>query len=386
MRLLILLLQRLTRSLHETALNLIFLQPSQLISYGFNCSVHMNPVNIYGYTFSELKAVAVELNLPGYTSHQLSDWLYRKNAGSFDQMSNLSKETRRKLSDKYVLNKSLPVKVQVSEDGTKKYLFPARGNKYIESVYIPEKNRNTLCLSAQVGCKMDCVFCMTGKQGFQGNLTAGEIINQISSLPESDLLSNIVFMGMGEPLDNTENIIKSIDIMTSDYGFGWSPSRITLSTVGILPGLEKAIRETNCHLAISLHSPFTEERLNLMPVEKLFPIEKIIEYLKKGQFKRQRRISFEYIMLKNLNDSLRHINGLARLLNGLKCRINLIRFHEIPGTPLQSSSDETILRFKNRLNEKGILTTIRASRGQDIFAACGMLSTQYNGLENLQKK
>ena len=362
----------------ETALNLIILLPSHCCSHGIIIIEHMSPVNLFGYTFTELKAVTEALNLPGYTSHQLSDWLYRKNAASFDQMSNLSKETRKKLSDNYILSKPLPIKVQVSGDGTKKYLFPARVDKSIESVYIPEKNRNTLCISAQVGCTMDCVFCMTGKQGFQGNLTAGEIINQIASLPERDLLSNIVFMGMGEPLANTDNVIKSIDIMTSAYGFGWSPTRITLSTVGMLPGLEKVIQETRCHLAVSLHSPFDEERRSLMPVEKIYPIKEVVALLKKSQLKRQRRISFEYIMFRDLNDSMRHVNGLTRLLNGLKCRINLIRFHEIPDTPLRSSSDETILRFKNRLNEKGMLTTIRASRGQDIFAACGMLSTIHN--------
>ena len=334
--------------------------------------------NIYGKTLSELKDIVVKLKLPGYTSVQLIDWLYKKNAGSIEQMSNLSKETRIILSENFTLTKSSPVNVQVSEDGTKKYLFAAGEKNFIETVVIPEKNRNTLCISSQVGCSMGCIFCMTGKQGFQGNLSSGEIINQISSLPERDLISNIVFMGMGEPLANTENVIKSTEIMTSDYGFGWSASRITISTIGILPGLEKVIQETHCHLAVSLHSPFEDERLYLMPVEKLFPLTRVIDFLKKSQLKRQRRVSFEYIMFKDLNDTLRHVNGLTRLLNGLKCRINLIRFHEIPGVPLQSSSDETILRFKNRLNDKGILTTIRASRGQDIFAACGMLSTRFN--------
>jgi 23S rRNA (adenine2503-C2)-methyltransferase len=338
----------------------------------------MEANNLYGKTQAELDSIIRLLKLPSYTSKQITEWMYKKHIGTYEEMTNLSKETRKILSDNYTIQKTSPSDIQISLDGTKKYLFPAHDTKYIESVYIPEEKRNTLCISTQVGCKMGCVFCMTGKQGFQGNLSSGEILNQITSLPERNLLSNIVFMGMGEPLANTENVIKSIEIMTAAYGFGWSPSRITVSTIGILEGLEKIIHTTNCHLAISLHSPFEEERLQLMPSEKVFPIKRIVDYLKKSQFKRQRRISFEYIMFRDLNDSLRHINGLTRLLNGLRCRINLIRFHEIPGISLQSSSDETIMRFKNRLNEKGILTTIRASRGQDIAAACGMLSTLRN--------
>jgi 23S rRNA (adenine2503-C2)-methyltransferase len=219
---------------------------------------------------------------------------------------------------------------------------------------------------------------MTGKQGFQGNLSSGEMLNQISSLPERNALTNIVFMGMGEPLANTDNVIRSCEVMTSDYGFGWSPSRITISTIGLLPGLEKVIEKTRCHIAISLHNPFPQERLAIMPAEKHFPIHRIIDVLKKQQFKGQRRISFEYIMFRDFNDTPRHINGLTRLLNGLKCRINLIRYHEIPDSRLKPSPDETILWFKDRLNEKGILTTIRASRGKDILAACGMLSTLHS--------
>jgi len=228
-----------------------------------------------------------------------------------------------------------------------------------------------------VGCKMGCVFCMTGKQGFQGNLSVGEILNQIVSLPEQSDLTNFVFMGMGEPLANAENVLKSIEILTADYAYGISSSRITVSTIGMLPGLEKMLSLSNCHLAVSLHSPFTEERLKLMPVEKLYPINRVVEFLKMNPPGRQRRISFEYIMFDGLNDTARHVNGLARLLNGLRCRINLIRYHSIPGVALVSSSDETIQWFKARLNEKGFLTTIRASRGQDIFAACGMLSTYH---------
>ncbi len=333
--------------------------------------------NIYGKTITELKSICHSLSLPLYTSDQIADWLYKKHADSFDEMTNISKKTRNLLSEYYVLQKQLPVEVKVSEDNTKKYLFQLENNKFIESVFIPDKSRSTLCVSTQVGCGMGCVFCMTGKQGFNGNLTAGEILNQITSIAEREQLTNIVFMGMGEPLVNTENVIKSIEIICSSYGFGWSPSRITISSIGILPGLKRVIEDTNCHIAISMHSPFSDERLKLMPIEKSYPIKEIVDYLKTIRMKHHRKISFEYIMLKDVNDTIRHVKGIARLLNGLKCRINLIRFHQIPGVDLLPSTDENMMRFKDRLNEKGFIATIRASRGRDIFAACGMLSTKY---------
>jgi 23S rRNA (adenine2503-C2)-methyltransferase len=290
-------------------------------------------------------------------------------------MTNLSKESRQKLQAVFYIGINAPARVQVSADGTKKYLYAVKNDKYIETVFIPEEKRSTLCLSSQVGCKMGCVFCMTGKQGFQGNLSAGEILNQIISLPECEQLTNYVFMGMGEPLANTENLLKSIEIMTSEYGLGIGSSRITVSSIGMFPGLELLLEQSKCHLAISLHSPFDDERLHLMPVEKVFPLKRIISFLKNNPLGCQRRVSFEYILFRGINDTTRHVNGLSRLLNGIRCRINLIRYHPIPGVALECPDEETIQWFKTRLNEKGILTTLRASRGKDIFAACGMLSS-----------
>lgn len=332
-------------------------------------------VNIIGTTMDEIHETVKAFGLPGYTAGQLADWLYKKKITSFDDMSNLPRETRKLLTENFEIGLNVPTRVQESADGTRKYLFEVKDGKYIEAVYIPESDRSTLCISSQVGCKMGCVFCMTGKQGFHGNLSSGEILNQILSLPEKEKLTNYVFMGMGEPLANTENVLKCIEVMTSSYGLGISSSRITVSTIGIIPGLERILSQSRCHIAISLHSPFDAERLALMPVEKIFPVKRVVDFLKMNAQVRQRRISFEYIMFKGINDTARHINGLTRLLNGLRCRINLIRFHPIPGVPLESSDEDTILWFKNRLNEKGLLTTIRASRGKDIFAACGMLST-----------
>lgn len=332
-------------------------------------------INIFGFTMQEIREISDKHGFPAYTSGQISDWLYKKGAKTFEEMSNLPKATRQLLVEEYFIGIDGPSDVQVSEDGTKKYLFPVKNAKYIEAVFIPETSRSTLCISSQVGCKMGCTFCMTGKQGFHGNLSPGEILNQIYSLPEKDSLTNYVFMGMGEPLANTENLLKSLEVMTSSYGLGISPSRITVSTIGIIPGLDKILNQSRCHLAVSLHTPFDTERSQLMPVEKVFPIKRVVDFLKQNSQDRQRRISFEYIMFRGINDTPKHINGLTRLLNGLRCRINLIRYHPIPGVPYESSDEETIHWFKTRLNEKGLLTTIRASRGKDIFAACGMLST-----------
>ena len=330
---------------------------------------------LFGKTIDELIPLVREAGLPSFTGRQIAEWLYHHRIDSIDGMTNLSKAARKKLGEKYTVGKSSPVDVTESADGTRKYLFTAGDNNYIESVFIPEKNRNTLCLSCQAGCRMGCHFCMTGMQGFRGNLDAGEIINQVVSIPESDKLTNLVYMGMGEPFDNTENVIKSIEILTSDWGFSMSPRRITVSTIGIIRGMKEFLARTGAHLALSLHNPFPEERIELMPAVKTNSLDEVMRVINEFDWGRQRRISFEYIMLKDLNDNDRHINGLTKLLGGLRCRLNLIRFHSVPGMPFESSDSETIKRFRDRLNERGITATIRASRGEDILAACGMLST-----------
>lgn len=331
---------------------------------------------LFGKTLEELEQVVAGLKFPGYTVSQLSDWLYKKDISSIDEMSNISRNNRALLSEKYSFGLQKFQNFQESSDGTKKYLFPSLKSKLIESAYIPENERNTLCVSSQVGCKMGCLFCMTGKQGFQGNLTAGDILNQVRSLPERDKLTNIVYMGMGEPLDNTEEVLKSLEILTSDWGFAMSPRRITVSTIGILPGMKEFIEKSECHLAISLHTPFETERKKLMPVENIYPLHEVISEVKKHNWFRQRRVSIEYIMFRDLNDTDRHINELARLLNGIKCRVNLIKFHQIPDTPLNGSPLEIMEAFRDKLNAKGITATIRKSRGEDIYAACGLLSTK----------
>ena len=333
--------------------------------------------NLFGKTLHEIKEIVKELSIPSYSTEQICDWLYKKNIDSIDEMSNLSKSARTELSKKYTVVHYEPLDIQVSSDGTKKYLFQTLHSRYIETAYIPENLRHTVCVSSQAGCKMGCLFCMTGKQGFQGHLTSGEILNQIISIPEKNKITNIVYMGMGEPLDNPDEVLKSLEILTSSYGYGMSPSRITVSTIGMIPAIKIFAEKSNCHLAVSLHSPFTEERKKIMAVENVFPVAEVVDILKSLQFGRQRRISFEYIMLGGFNDTQRHVNEILRLLNGLKCRINLIRFHPFHGTSLKPSEDNTIIQFRDNLVRKGIMTTIRASRGQDILAACGLLSTMH---------
>ena len=331
---------------------------------------------LFGKTLTELQGITEMLGLPKYNAKQISDWLYKKDIISVNEMTNLSVKTRELLNDKYDTGITPPVKAETSRDGTKKYLFQTSGGNHIETAMIPERERITVCVSTQAGCKMGCIFCMTARQGFQGNLTAGEILNQIKSIQESNKVSNIVFMGMGEPLDNPDEVLKSIDILTSDWGFAMSPRRITVSTIGIIPAMIRFLEESEAHLAVSLHTPFNTERQQLMPVQAKYPIENVVSEIRKWDFGRQRRVSFEYILFEGFNDSAIHVKELSRLLNGLKCRINLIRFHPILGSHLKSPGEETIQNFKNQLNSKGILTTIRGSRGQDINAACGLLSTK----------
>ena len=331
---------------------------------------------LYGKKLKDLDRIAQSMDLPSYAGRQIAEWLYHKDVSDIAQMTNLSKKARSALSEKYQVGITPPASVQQSVDGTKKYLFPTIPGKFIETAYIPEKDRHTVCVSSQVGCKMGCLFCMTGKQGFQGNLTAGEILNQLRSIEEWQQVTNIVYMGMGEPLDNLDAVLESLEILTADWGYGMSPKRITVSTIGITPAMKIFLDRSTAHLAVSMHTPFDEERRKLMPVQQVYPLDEVLNEIRAWDFGRQRRVSFEYIMFKDVNDSPRHVKELSRILAGIRCRINLIRFHPIPDTPLESSSEETIQEFRDLLSEKGITTTIRASRGQDIYAACGMLSTK----------
>ena len=340
---------------------------------------------LLGKTLEELQALAEELGQKRFVGKQIANWLYSKHVTAVEAMTNLSAMARQRLAASYEVGCSAPVEAMRSVDGTVKYLYRTSQGHYIESVYIPDGKRATLCVSSQVGCKMGCAFCMTGRQGFNSQLSVSDILNQIYSLPERDTLTNIVFMGQGEPMDNLDNVLRATEALTAPWGYAWSPKRITVSTVGLAKGLIRFLDESRCHLAISLHHPIPSDRAALMPAEKAFGIADIVALLKQYDFCRksahrpegaaQRRLSFEYIVFKGINDTRRHADALIRLLDGLDCRINLIRFHDIPDTPLKGVSDEEMIALRDYLTNHGLFTTVRASRGQDIFAACGLLST-----------
>ena len=328
---------------------------------------------LLGHNLEELKYIVSLFGLPSFTAKQIADWLYKKRVRSIDDMTNLSKSAREKLSAEYEVGRVEYSGKIISSDGTKKYLFMI-GDRGVETVMIPDDDRSTICVSSQVGCKMGCKFCMPGRQGSHGHLTAGQILSQFLAIDAAEKLTTAVFMGMGEPLDNYHAVLKTIEILTAEWGFGWSPKRITLSTIGVLPTLKNYLDDCKCHLAVSLHDPFPSERLSLMPMQKPFPIEETVKLIKQYDFTGQRRVSFEYIMFAGINDTKKHADALIRLLSGLECRINLIRFHKIPDSELSPSPMPVIEAFKKRLNDAGIITTLRASRGEDVLAACGMLA------------
>ena len=330
---------------------------------------------LMGLNLLELKAVAKEFGMPAFTGGQMAKWLYIQHVTTIDEMTNISKNNREKLKAAYTIGCKKHIDAQYSNDGTIKYLFPTDNGKFVETVYIPDDDRATLCVSSQVGCKMNCLFCQTGKQGFEGNLSVADILNQIYSLPEIEKLTNIVFMGQGEPMDNYDNVLRTTQILTSDYGFAWSPKRITVSSIGVKSNLNRFLEESDCHIAISLHSPIPTERAEIMPGEKGMSIAETVELLRNYDFSHQRRLSFEYIVFKGVNDTERHAKEIIKLLKGLDCRINLIRFHTIPNVPLHGVDDRKMEEFRNYLTKHGVFTTIRASRGEDIFAACCLLST-----------
>lgn len=353
---------------------------------------------LLGKTLSELQEVALSVGLQKFAGKQLAQWLYVQRVRSIDEMTNISLKGREALKARYTVGRHAPVREAVSVDGTRKYLFAVENQKseienqkslnYIESVYIPEEDRATLCVSTQAGCKMGCRFCMTGTLGFHGQLPASEILNQIFEIDQLAItnhqssISNLVYMGEGEPMDNLDYVLRSLEIMTAEYGCAWSPKRITVSTVGI-PNMKRFLDESECHLAVSMHNPFAMERAAIMPAEKMMSITEVVALLKQYDWTHQRRVSFEYICWAGQNDTIRHAKELLRLLKGLNCRINLIRFHEgvenIKSDRHFPGSNEKQMEFlRDYLTQNGLTTTIRKSRGEDILAACGMLVNSLN--------
>ena len=340
----------------------------------------MSKTNLFGLNLAELQEVAANAGLPKFAAKQMADWLYKKNVSDIAQMANISVKGREALAEAYEVGRVSPTLTLTSSDGTRKMLFDYAG-KLVETAFIPDgrEERNTLCVSSQVGCKMACRFCMTGRQGFAANLTAGEILNQMASTEGHEDLTNMVFMGMGEPMDNIDEVLKSLQILTSPWGYAWSPRRITVSSIGIPSALRRLIDESEVHVAISLHSPFPDKRAELMPVQKGFPIADTLSLLAQYDWTGQRRLTFEYTLFQGVNDSAADVNALVKLLAPLKwCRVNLIAFNAIPDSELRGCQRKRMEWFRDALIEKGLTATIRLSKGQDIDAACGMLSTKRN--------
>lgn len=354
-----------------------------MIFFCYLCIMMTHPmptakIPLLGMTLEQLREVCVKAGAKPFAAKQIARWLYTARVTEIDEMTDLSLKVRESLSATYTVGREEPIGCARSKDGTVKYLFAGTPGCDVEAVYIPDRDRATLCVSSQAGCKMACKFCMTGRQGFHGDLTACRIINQVLSVENSLSLTNLVFMGMGEPGDNVDAVLAAIEILTAEWGMAWSPKRITVSTIGKLPSLKRFLDETRVHIAISVHSPFAEERADLMPSEKAWHLTEIFDMLRHYDWRKQRRLSVEYIMWRGVNDDMHHAAALARLVRGVDARVNLIRFHDIGDTTLQPCSTVTMERFRDRLNELGVTATIRASRGEDIMAACGMLAGAKN--------
>lgn len=330
---------------------------------------------LLGQELLELEAFVADLKQPRFVAQQLSQWLYKQRATNFEAMTNLSKAFRTTLSTEYSLGRLDPLLVQTSVDGTRKYLFPVTEQRTVETAMIPEGERCTLCVSSQVGCRMGCQFCATGKQPWGGNLTEAQILNQILGVEEHAELTNLVFMGMGEPLDNIDVLLRVLRILTAPWGLAMSPRRITVSTIGIFGGLERFLHESEAHLAISLHTPFETQRRELMPATAPYPLAELFRLLRKTNWRGQRKLSFEYVVLDGINDTKAHVAELCRLLRGIPALLNLISYHPHPNAAFARPKDRRLLQMREQLTAGGVFTTIRASRGQDIDAACGLLST-----------
>lgn len=356
-------------------------------------------VNLLGLSSPELREFLVGIGAQAYRADQLLKWIHHEGMVSFDEMTNLSKDFRQKLSECAVIEPPMVHQSHTSKDGTRKWLFKVEGGSLIEAVYIPEPTRATLCISSQAGCSLNCSFCHTGKQGFHRDLTSHEIIGQIWTvyhqlkaekvfLPgASRVISNVVMMGMGEPLMNTENVLRALRIMVDDLGYGLAKKRVTVSTSGVVPNIDKLSDAIEVSLAVSLHAPNNELRNILVPINKKYPIEELLAACKRYVAKQKNRVvTMEYVMLKNINDTPMHAKQLAKILMGLPCKVNLIPFNPFKGSEYERSTDEAIELFQTILMKAGYVTTIRKTRGDEIAAACGQLAGQIKDKTKRQER
>ena len=340
-------------------------------------------INLIGKSEADLCTIFSGLGEKPFRARQVLQWIHQRNASDFDAMTDLSKSLRTELGRVASIQLPEVLSEQISVDGTVKWLFESGAGQAVETVFIPEPGRGTLCISSQVGCALDCAFCATGAQGFNRNLQAAEIVGQVAHanrhLPPrpngEPAITNVVFMGMGEPLANYRNVVSALDVLLSDYAYGLSRRRITVSTSGIVPHIEKLGDDCNVSLAVSLHAPNDELRDKLVPINRLHPIADLLEASWRYAAKRANRyITFEYVMLRDVNDTLEHANQLARLLKGRPAKVNLIPFNPFAGNDYERSRSETIEKFQNRLRQRGLISTTRKTRGDDIDAACGQLA------------
>ena len=341
------------------------------------------PVNLFGLDREQLRAVFAERGEKPYRADQIMQWIYRRGRNSFDEMSNISKDLRNKLSVWFEIRTPELVTEQVSQDGTRKWVLRLDGGNAIETVYIPEEGRATLCISSQVGCAMDCSFCSTAQQGFNRNMTTAEIVAQVwfaartlgGDFQNERVISNIVFMGMGEPLANYNAVLPAIRILLDDFGFGLSKRRVTVSTSGLVPFMDRLREDVDTALAVSLHAPNDALRSELVPINRKYPIAELLAACRRYTADKDRKahIVYEYVMLDGINDRPEHARELAKLLGGMSAKVNLIPFNPFPQAQYRRSKPETIQAFSKVLRDKGVLTMTRKTRGDDIDAACGQL-------------
>ncbi len=334
--------------------------------------------SLCGHTLEEIFSL---ISSSGYTrAHALSisNSIYKRKASEFSLIPGIPRKLKEELSENAYTGIIKPVAFEISVDKSVKYLFRSDDGKEFETVFIPEIKRHTVCVSTQSGCRMGCSFCATGRYGFHGNLTAGEIVNQLLSLPDSQKITHVVFMGMGEPLDNLDNVLKACEIITAEWGLALSPRNVTVSTVGITPAVNKFLKLSSCNLTLSLHTPFSDERKKIAPVEKRYPVRTIIGLMKVHPLKKKRRLSIAYIMIRDFNDSDAHLEELISILKNSDIRINLLPYHNTGNGHYISSTEERMQIFKHELVISGISASIRKSRGADISAACGLLAKNLN--------
>jgi 23S rRNA (adenine2503-C2)-methyltransferase len=335
-------------------------------------------IDLKNLSLSELQNLILVFGKERYRSLQVLRWLYQRGAHSFDEMTNLSKEFREKMSRMSFISSLPPLRIEEAKDGTKKFLFELEDGNRIESVLIPDKDRLTVCISTQAGCALGCRFCLTGKMGWRRDLTSSEMLNQILAIKETlnrrRSITNIVLMGMGEPLANYENTMRAIELMLHPDAFKFSSRRVTLSTVGLLPELERLAKEKlPFRLAISLNATEEKTRSRLMPINRRYPLKKLLEVCKRFPLKPRARITFEYVMIKDINDSSQDARRLLKMLNGIPSKVNLIPVNEAPDILFKRPSDEKVRTFQGILMAGGLTAIVRASKGAAISAACGQL-------------